>query len=225
MIDKNTTRTNVALVVITDGRKECIERTIARFNLLVLYRFAKKIIINDSGSPEYHKYLCESYKDFKIISHKERKGLSSAIQSAWLEIDETIDFVFHLEDDFLFTEKLNINKMITILRDNTYLAQIALVRNAYYPDEIEVGGFVFKNIDNYSQKKDFFEHKGLFTLNPSIYPKTTVEIGWPDGGDEPHFTSKILKTNPDARFGFYGNIYDPPRVKHIGHIRSENWKI
>jgi hypothetical protein len=225
MLKTNINRANIALVVITDGRKDCIEQTIARFNLLVHYVFTKKIIVNDSGSPEYHKYLCENYRDFKIISHEKRKGLSSAIQSGWSEIDENIDFVFHLEDDFLFTEKPSINKMISILQKNQHLAQIALLRNAYYPDEIEVGGFVFKNINDYIQKNEFFEHKRLFTLNPSIYPKWIVDIGWQNGWDEPHFTSKVLTVKPHARFGYFGNMYDSPRVKHIGHIRSENWKI
>ena len=51
----------VSLVVITDGRQSCIERTIDRFNQIIEYNFFEKIIINDSANPRYHEFLVNRF--------------------------------------------------------------------------------------------------------------------------------------------------------------------
>jgi len=213
----------VSLVVITDGRQACIERTIDRFNSIINYSFFEKIIINDSADPAYDKFLNNRFPDFRIVSHETRRGLAGAVQSAWSEVDSNSEYVFHLEDDFLLNRPIDIDKMIELLVNNKHLVQMALVRAAVNPPEEEVGGFVFQNLQDYHQKEEFFEHGRLFTLNPCIYPMSTVAIGWPDHGGESEFTSKVHSISKDYQFGFYGNIYDEPLVTHIGGRRSEGW--
>ena len=213
----------VSLVVITDGRQSCIEQTIDRFNEVIDYDFFEKLIINDSADPRYHNFLVKRFSEFTVISHEQRRGLAGAVQSAWASVNSESDYVFHLEDDFLFNQSINIQDLITLLESNTYLVQMALVRAPVNPPEEEVGGFVFQHISDYLQKDKFFEHGRLFTLNPCIYPMSTVEIGWPDHGGESEFTSKVHSINNNYRFGFYGDIYDKPLVTHIGGKRSEGW--
>lgn len=213
----------VSLVVITDGRQDCIERTINRFNHIINFQFFEKLIINDSGDPRYHDFLSKRFPEFNVISHKERRGLAGAVQSAWASVSRESDYVFHLEDDFLFNKSIDISHMIFLLRKNPHLVQMALVRAPVNPPEEEVGGFVFQHLADYSQKEDYFEHGRLFTLNPCVYPMSTVNMGWPDHGGESEFTSKVHSIDKDYRFGFYGNIYDEPLVTHIGGRRSEGW--
>lgn len=215
--------TKVSLVVITDGRQDCIDRTIARLESIVSFPFYEKIIINDSADSRYHNYLQTRFPQFNIVSHETRRGLAGAVQSAWSSVSSETEYIFHLEDDFLFNEEPKIDDMITILKNNSHLVQMALVRAPVNPPEEEVGGFVFQNLKDYHQRDGYFEHGRLFTLNPCIYPVSTVEIGWPDHGGESEFTSKVHSINSDLRFGFYGDIYDPPRVTHIGGRRSEGW--
>jgi len=213
----------ISLVVITDGRQSCIEQTIDRFNEVINYSFFEKLIINDSGDPRYHDFLVNRFPEFNVVSHEQRRGLAGAVQSAWSSVNPEIDYVFHLEDDFLFNKSIDIAHMSFLLKTNPQLVQMALVRASVNPPEEEVGGFVFQHLEDYSQKEDYFQHGRLFTLNPCLYPMSTVKMGWPDHGGESEFTTKVHSIDKDYRFGFYGNIYDEPLVTHIGGRRSEGW--
>jgi hypothetical protein len=213
----------ISLVVITDGRQSCIEQTIERFNEVINHSFFEKLIINDSGDPRYHDFLVNRFPEFNVVSHEQRRGLAGAVQSAWSSVDPEVDYVFHLEDDFLFNKSIDIAHMSFLLRTNPQLVQMALVRASVNPPEEEVGGFVFQHLADYSQKEDYFQHGRLFTLNPCLYPMSTVRMGWPDHGGESEFTTKVHSIDKDYRFGFYGNIYDEPLVTHIGGRRSEGW--
>lgn len=213
----------VSLVVITDGRQACISETIPSMRKNLNYDFYEKIIINDSADLRYHQYLMSNYPDFRIVSHETRRGLAGAVQSAWTSVSRDSDYVFHLEDDFLFNQEISIENLISLLESNSNLVQMALVRAPVNPPEEEVGGFIFQHLEDYTQKDGFFEHGRLFTLNPCLYPMSTVRMGWPDHGGESEFTSKVHSLNDSYRFGFYGNIYDKPYVTHIGGRRSEGW--
>lgn len=213
----------ISLVVITDGRQACIEQTIDRFKQVINYNFFEKLIINDSGDPRYHNFLVNRFPEFNVVSHEQRRGLAGAVQSAWSSVNPEVDYVFHLEDDFLFNKSIDIAHMSFLLRTNPQLVQMALVRASVNPPEEEVGGFVFQHLEDYSQKEDYFQHGRLFTLNPCLYPMSTVKMGWPDHGGESEFTTKVHSIDKDYRFGFYGNIYDEPLVTHIGGRRSEGW--
>lgn len=213
----------VSLIVITDGRQDCINKTIPSMRSNLVYDFHEKIIINDSGDLRYCNYLKSNFPDFNVVCHEQRRGLAGAVQSAWDSVSDDVDFVFHLEDDFLFNTPINIDDMIELLDSNNHLVQMALVRAPVNPPEEEVGGFVFQNLDSYHQKNGFFEHGRLFTLNPCLYPKSTIKIGWPEHGGESEFTQKVHEVNPNFLFGFFGDIYDKPKVTHIGGRRSEGW--
>jgi hypothetical protein len=196
----------ISLVVITDGRQSCIEQTIHRFNEVINYDFFEKLIINDSGDPRYHDFLVNRFPGFNVVSHEQRRGLAGAVQSAWSSVNPEVDYVFHLEDDFLFNKSIDIAHMAFLLRQNPHLVQMALVRASVNPPEEAVGGFVFQHLADYSQKEDYFQHGRLFTLNPCLYPMSTVRMSWPDHGGESEFTTKVHSIDKDYRFGFYGEI-------------------
>ena len=213
----------VSLIVITDGRQACISETIPSMRKNLNYDFYEKIIINDSADSRYHQYLVSSYPDFRVVSHETRRGLAGAVQSAWSSVSKDADYIFHLEDDFIFNKELDIDVLIELLESKDNLAQMALVRAPVNPPEENVGGFVFQNLQDYHQRDGFFDHQRLFTLNPSIYKKSLTDIGWPDRGGESDFTSKLHGIDGSYCFGFIGNIYDKPYVTHIGGRRSEGW--
>lgn len=213
----------VSLVVITDGRQDCINKTIQSIESIIDYPFYERIIINDSGDPRYDYYLKSSFKGFGVISHETRRGLAGAVQSAWSNVSSLTDYIFHLEDDFIFNCYVDIDKMIDLLNKKDTLTQMALVRAPVNPPEEEVGGFVFQHLEDYHQHDGWFDHQRLFTLNPSIYKLQLAQIGWPDHGGESEFTNKLHSINTDYCFGFYGDIYDKPYVTHIGGRRSEGW--
>jgi len=216
-------KNRISLVVITDGRQSCIEQTINRLNQIIKYSFFEKIIINDSGDIGYHNFLINRFPEFRVVSHEARRGLAGAVVSAWDSVSKEADYIFHLEDDFIFEKFIDIDYMAFLLKSNPHLVQMALVRASVNPLEEQVGGFVFQHLSDYQQKDSYFEHRRLFTLNTCLYPISTVQTGWPEHGGESEFTSKVHSINKDYRFGFFGNIYDPPSVTHIGKQRSAGW--
>ena len=127
----------ILLGVIGNGRRELLEQTVASAESRLQGDFLKKVMINDAPSPEYNQYLIDTYGDeFIVINHQYNMGLSGSIITLW-EYAQSIeaDYIFHLEDDFTFNQKIYIDDLIWILKNKSHLAQIALKRqpvNSYF---------------------------------------------------------------------------------------------
>jgi hypothetical protein len=216
---------DIALLIITDGRKECMDRTLDSLDKNSPSDcFSQAIIIDDSMNPDYAEWLVSRVsKGFRIVSHGQRRGFCGAIQSAWKRIEKPVDFIFHLEDDFIFNQPIPIYEMAQVLIDNPHLAQMALRRQPWGAEPKD-GGFVKQFWDDYEQKQDeaghaWFEHRKFFTTNPSIYPAEILQFGWPD---PPHcegaFGFRIFPAG--YRSAFWGLKTDEPWVEHIGIDRA-----
>ena len=115
--------------------------------------------------------------------------------------------------------------MVQLLKNNPHLAQLALKRDCVNPAESEVGGFMGQRPDDYEDREGFVEQSHLFTLNPCLIPRHTLMVEWPKNGGEREFTDKVMATRSDIKFGYLGQVADPPLVTHIGSARSEGWKL
>lgn len=206
----------VALIVITDGRWDYLLDTMESANNALDCDFAQKLLIDDSGfggsTPEFD--------GFTTVKHTERQGLVGAIQSAWDHVDPSIDYIFHLEDDFVFLERIDVMHMISYLEKNPRLAQMALMRQAWSPEERLAGGIYRMHPHDYTVKIGYYEHKRLFTFNPCVYPKIITEYG---AGTESELTEQLLKM--EYKFAYYGQPEDQPRAFHIGIRRSIGYKV
>ena len=86
------------------------------------------------------------------------------------------------------------------------------------------------NINNYHDRMvesinyNWVEHRNFFTLNPSLYPKWVVNLGWENGWGEKEFSERLF-SNSLVKCGFYGTIKDDPLVHHIGDARGGNWFV
>lgn len=205
---------DVAVLIITDGRP-CLRDTLASAEkYLFPYCDGPTILVSD-------------------INHQ--KGLSGSVREGWEAIDlhlreddgygaerPRFDFVFHLEDDWIFREPVPIDDMADLLRRQG-LKQVALKRQPVNPQEVAVGGFMEANPDNYAQRDGWVESFFGFTLNPCLYSTELIDWSpWPLGGGEREFTDSLPEK---SRFGIYGDLTDPPRCFHIGHQRAEGWKL
>lgn len=206
----------VALIVITDGRWDYLLDTLESAKKALNFDFSQKLLIDDSG-------LCGVELDiegFTVVRHQQRLGLAGAIQSAWDHLDPTTDFVFHLEDDFIFTEPVDVGHMIALLKANPDLAQMALMRQAWSPEEIAAGGIYNMNPHAYEIQKDFYSHTRLFTFNPCVYPYSITAYG---AGLEAEVTERLLDAG--YQFAYYGQPDDMARTIHIGVRRSRGYKL
>ena len=121
---------NVALMVITDGRWDYLQRTLESAAQCLDYPFSQRILVDDSGE---EIGFCPT--KFDVVKNTPRRGLAGAIQSGWDALDANIDYVFHLEDDFIFPDHVDIDLMIELMEYEPDLAQIALLRQPWSPQE------------------------------------------------------------------------------------------
>jgi len=215
----------LTLLAITDGRRDCLIRTLQSFEESVdQTTVAHRLIVNDSLDQDYGQWIDYTYNFDEHISHRtydrSKWGFAGAIKMGWQYVPEDIPYVFHLEDDFTFNRFLDVHAMIAVLEQRPYLRQMALRRQAWNDLEQEAGGIVECHPHEYADMTDgpnqWLEHRLFFTTNPSIYPQYPMHVGWPSGsGSEAAFTQLLLQ-DPAARFGYWGSRDLEPWVTHIG---------
>ena len=218
----------ILLGFIDNMRPEMLEQTVVSTEQNLKGDFIQKIIINDSGVPEYHSQLLERYgSDYKVISHKTNRGLSGSVRTLWQMARELdVDYVWHQEGDFTFNEQIEVDKLLSVF-DPT-IAQVTLKRQPVNHEEAHYGGFMERDRHTYIEHKkgDVFysTHRNFFTLNPGLYPRWVIDLGWEPGWGEREFGGRLF-LNPDVKCAYYGLVDDPPKVNHIGDYRGANWFV
>lgn len=219
--------------VFTDGRRDCIERTISSAGDMLNGPITERVIHDDSGDPANRAWLEARFPDWQVIGGAQRSGFDGAIIRAWAEIaDRSLAWwVFHLEDDFIFRREVDLIAMAGVLAMQPHLVQMALRRQPVAPAEIAAGGVVECFPDEYAERSDqlgnvWLEHRLFFTTNPSVYSTDLCRLGWPFGEhSEARFTARLLRdgysdATPDAvRFGYWGSRDSGEAVEHIGAHR------
>lgn len=211
---------SVTLLVMTDGR-ECIIDAV-RSAEKKLYGQYDTLIHDDSGDMAHAEWLRRIFPNYKIHSTGKRSGFGGAIQSAWKLIET--DWVFHLEDDFVFNENIYLSDMIEIMNFAPWLAQLALKRQAWNEQEKLAGGIIEMCPEEYHEfswgPHIWTEHRRFYTTNPSLYRKSLTRRGWPFGEQsEGRFGIDLFK-DEKTRCAYLGRKYSPPKVTHIGNIRA-----
>lgn len=216
--------TRIALLVITDGRLDYLKRSIPSALAMLMGPITHRFIFDDSGDPKYHRAIGSLFPSFELFSRRTRQGFGGAIRAAWQDIQGyEIDYIVHLEDDFIFDYPVPLNEMVHVLENRPHLQQMALRRQAWNETEKKVGGILEQDplsFTDYSGQYDWLEHRRWFTTNPSLYRKELTSKGWPTGEhSEGEFTYQLLQ-DPAVQFGYWGRRSDPPWVIHIGDIRK-----
>lgn len=225
----------VPLIVLTNGRPECISKTIpsARQHLSGV---AGMVIVDDSGDPTYGQWLEDEFIggpwDGKVLHLPDPHGYWRAMQYVWglarhwaATYDTTS--VLLLEDDFTFNENVDVEELAGVLDAHPYLTQIALLRQPWFANEHEHGGLIGAlqaQGQQFTEVTDgtlwWIEHRACFTGNPSLIPRRTFERDWPEGNWSESRFGKLLFRDEGARGAYWGRLTDPPRVEHIGHRRA-----
>lgn len=220
-----------ALIFFTHGRKRYAERTLASA-ADNLPEPTASFAFDDSKDDSYTHWLAQQRSWTEVYGNpvamkRPRFGFSGNVARAWQRLDgEDFDFVFHLEDDFEFTEPVDLEGMTHVLFEHG-LAQIALQRQPWNPIEQAAGGVAASRRDCYEEHscdhRDrptvWSSHRLFFTTNPSVYPIGLCGMGWPrEEESEGRFSAKLFETG--ARVAYWGRVDDEPRVIHIGQERG-----
>ncbi len=217
----------ICLLVITNGRDDCLDRTIdATRNLDGPITECR--IWDDTGDPDHAAMLRRAYPAFTVHQHPDGpQGFGGAIRGAWqvLATQSMTPFVFHLEDDFVIREPVDLQAMADVLTWRREVAQMALLRQPWNEAERAAGG-IFETWDPGDAVQQstlghwWIEHRRYFTTNPSLYRRALLHEhnGWPIGPDsEGRFG--IGLAHAGRTFGYWGSLGDAPRVEHIGTER------
>jgi hypothetical protein len=203
----------IALMVVTDGRWDYLEQTLDSARQMLRGSFVSATLCNDAG----HGTAPEFVKDFDVISGP-RLGLAGNIQRGWDHITD-YDHLLHLEDDFTFPAPVDVAGMVAHLEADPTLAQVALLRQPWSPEEQQAGSIYATDPASYSECSGLVVHSKLFTFNPCVYPRWVTGIG---AGLESEVTAELLAAG--AHFAYLGSLDDPPRCTHIGVRRSAGYR-
>lgn len=213
----------IALVVFTDGRDH-VYATIPSALDHLHGPISTKIIYDDSGDQANRARLVTAFPEFAVLSHAEgRQGFGGAIRHVWQYLVRRCsdEFIFHLEDDFLFRQYVDLAGMAAVLRERPALAQLALRRQPWNAEERAAGGIVELDpaayVDCFDGEHDWLEHRKFFTTNPSLYRRTLCAQTWPeDPHSEGKFGIDLRQRSELTRFGYWGTRNSGEWVEHIG---------
>lgn len=212
------------VMLMTDGRAELFSRTIASLRAAWHGRLDEIVVIDDSGDPLYARWLDEQHPTYRHVHHPERRGFGRAIASGWEHVGHH-DYIFHLEDDFLFTQPINLGAMRMILDENPDVCQVALKRQSWSDRERAVGGFMELEPDEWNDEQGpgglaWCWSRLWYTTNPSLYRGALTRRPWPDCPEsEGMFGVQLKIDHPETRFGYLGAKASPPVIEHIGKER------
>ena len=215
----------IALLVVTDGRRDCIAETIPCALANLTGPITHRIIFDDSGDDRNHRWLQREFPTFDVIFKPVRQGFGGAISAAWRHLQNRPErYVFHLEDDFTFNRSVSLPGMASVLDERPNLLQLALRRQPWNDHERSAGGIVEMHPESYVEcfdgENDWLEHRVGLTTNPSLYRRSLCYQGWPTGKDsEGRFSHMLMNADPELRFGYWGARHSGEWVTHIGRQR------
>lgn len=207
----------VCLVVVTHGRRDCIARAIpsAEANLHGL-PIQRRIISDDSDDIEYQAWLRLTFPGWDVIGGTKAGFAGNVLRGRKAAIASGQPWVFWLEDDFTFNRPVNLAVMAGVLEQRPHITQMALRRQAWFPAELRVGGFIEQDPDAYVDFDGWLEHRKFFTTNPHLVRRSLlIEHEWPkSAGSEMAFSRRLLVGERTA--GYWGSRHDEPWVHHDG---------
>lgn len=226
----------VPIIVLTNGRPDCISKTIPSATGH-LKGVDGLVIVDASYDDVYGQWLEDEFIDSSgkvLVAHLVggEPGYWQAMQQVWRYARYLLDHLgvgaaFFLEEDFTFNEDVDVEALAGVLDAHPYLTQIALLRQPWFGNEVKAGGLIEAleaQGQTFTERTDgthtWVEHRACFTGNPSVIPRRTFERDWPEGDwSESRFGRELFRDGR-ARGAYWGRRTDPPRVEHIGHHRA-----
>jgi hypothetical protein len=212
----------VGLVIMTNGRRDCIARTIPSLEAQV-GPFAQRVICDDSGDPAYVAWLRETFPAFTIRAHP-HLGHGGAVRFAMAEAAKLdADWVFWSEDDFEFACRIDVPAMVrTMETEGDDLKQMVIRRQAWFPAEVEAGGMIERFDPALFTEREgpcgpWIEHRQFFSLNPHLIRRSLLSvIRWPAVENSEHHFGLRLFRDARVRCGIWGAKADAPIARHSG---------
>lgn len=223
----------IVLVVMTDGRRECLLQSMESLERLD-GPISRRVIHDDSGDHDHHLWIMGQFPGWDYVFTGTRSGFDGAYRSVrdWLKANTTEPYVLSTEDDFVIQRPVELDPLLDVLDAHPYLAQLVAKRQAWNRHERAAGGIIEQDPSGYDDMMDragtrWVEHRRFWSTNTSLFRRALLDPEWPTGPEsEGRFTHHLLQygyddiAGEDVRFGFIGGRFDPPLIEHIGHFRN-----
>jgi len=204
------------LLVTGHGRWGYLDRMTESVNFDL---FDRRILSLDGGAGEV-----TSGDWTEIHRLPSRMGLSANLAQGWAAVTRGEgSMVLHVEEDFIIGD-VDLDAMAATLNANPDVAQMALVRQPWSPEEHAAGGMLYgPHLEgDLVEECGWLRHNRIYTLNPHVVRSDLLaEL---TAGVEHDLTAQCQDRG--LSFGFFGAINDPPRCLHVGHeggMGSQGW--
>lgn len=228
------------LVCITHHRSEHLDNVLAAFREMVTPGPAQGLLWvdgEDIDDAALTVVAAHGYQSWIFSGSSYQRGFCLTVGDVWQEACEEAerldcDYVFWLENDFLFRRPVDLEPLAQLLDANDDLAQIAFMRNAVNPVEAAAGGLFESRRSDYEPQfkvettevtglgarmrgHQWLKHRSYFTTNPSLMRRSFMEqYPFPESGRycEGHYGLYLIEHG--ISFGVWGD--GKPWVEHVG---------
>lgn len=215
---------NLVLAVLTDGRRDCIERTIPSLEEMVTSPIARRLIFDDSGDPDNALWLRQRFQSYAVHEARVRLGYSGAVARALDELTgRAQDWAFVTEDDFVFHEPIDLEAMRVVMDANEQVAQMVLPRQPWYPRERRAGGILEVWPGQWTTIEEvggpmWREHRLFWSMNPHLIRTQFIEDHpWPREYRSERKMGRRVFRDPETTVGLWGG----PGAEFVEHIGVE----
>jgi hypothetical protein len=230
-----------ALALLTHGEAPFLEATLESFYAAVDVPPVARVCVLDGQWAKAPSMILGAWD---AISYRDPKGFCGATSELWRHCAaQDVDWVFWIENDFLFHRSFQLEAMAATLLENPHVLQMALCRNACNDEERAAGGLLASRRGWFHDRETWipnernpipvpnaegaiepgsamaypwFEHGAYWTTNPSLFHVSVPRTyEWPtEEFCEGKFGIRLRERNPDIRFGLWGDGAE--WVEHVG---------
>lgn len=204
------------VVFLTNGRRECLPWAVSSFDASVLVpEDTAFVIVDDSGDEGYRRWIRDQFAYPVHPVAPEPAGYNAAMREIWV-LAKDYDYVFMVEDDFVFNRGVELRDMIDLLEVQPTLGQIVLLRQAWFPNEFEAGGLIaalavmghkFGSIVGEGGLQIALPHRATWSTNPNLFRggAWVENHPWPIGdGSEYRFGQELFAAEPETVCAYWG---------------------
>lgn len=203
-------------------RRAYLRRSMASLHEQVHGPIIQRVVYDCWGDPAIREELRAIAEPlgFYVVGPEHEVDFTAGMQAMWAYLRKRAkaDFILAVEDDFTYQRPVDLVPMIATLKRNPHLVQLALLRDACYPDERETGGILGWPLPSFQFRDGWFEHRQFFTLNPSLFRRSLTERPWPSGHHSETLFGKSLFNDRSLRAAFWGAGEE--WIAHIGEVRA-----
>lgn len=211
------------LALMTNGRRECLERTLAGLKEHLSPTPDECFFHNDAGVTEYRDLLDATGWEWEVEDSRSAIGHCRSYDHLWqAAARSSCEHAFLVEDDQVLLRPVDLRDLAYVLR-TTGTVQMTLLRTPWGA-EVPHGGYIPQEPGWYERCTDgvaeWIETTRNWACAPTLIRTDLArEFAWPlDPGCETTVGPQILQERPGATFGLWG--WGEPWVAHVGVERA-----